>query len=178
MLSEITFSKLPSALRHASAHPRPRRFSSRWRRPPTRQRSPRRLPTALSTAVTSPPSASASMAVMLQFPLGDVVVDLYDEGEPAKICESFTRLCARKYYHGCLVYQVQSGCLAQTGDPSGTGKGGCCSQHDEDASTPRFIRHAPSEDRQKHDRAGLVSVVSMGSQGNEHVYGSQFFFTL
>ena len=61
------------------------------------------------------------MAVMLQFPLGDVVIDLYDEGEPAKICESFTRLCARKYYHGCLVYQVQSGCLAQTGDPSGTG---------------------------------------------------------
>ena len=54
---------------------------------------------------------------MLQFPLGDVVIDLYDEGEPAKICESFTRLCARKYYHGCLVYQVQSGCLAQTGDP-------------------------------------------------------------
>ncbi len=52
------------------------------------------------------------MAVMLQFPLGDVVVDLYDEGEPATICESFTRLCARKYYHGCLVYQVQAGCLA------------------------------------------------------------------
>ena len=35
------------------------------------------------------------MAVMLQFPLGDVVVDLYDEGEPSRICESFTRLCAR-----------------------------------------------------------------------------------
>ena len=118
------------------------------------------------------------MAVMLQFPLGDVVVDLYDEGEPARICESFTRLCARKYYHGCLVYQVQAGCLAQTGDPSGTGKGGCCAQHNEDKSTQRFIRHAPSDDRQKHDRAGLVSVVSMGAQGNEHVYGSQFFFTL
>ena len=118
------------------------------------------------------------MAVMLQFPLGDVVIDLYDEGEPAKICESFTRLCARKYYHGCLVYQVQSGCLAQTGDPSGTGKGGCCSQHNEDSSKPRFIRHTPTDDRQKHDRAGLVSVVSMGSQGNDHLYGSQFFFTL
>ena len=118
------------------------------------------------------------MAVMLQFPLGDVVVDLYDEGEPARICESFTRLCARKYYHGCLVYQVQSGCLAQMGDPTGTGKGGCCSQHNEDAAFPRFIRHAPSDDRQKHDRAGLVSVVSMGSQGNDHLYGSQFFFTL
>ena len=118
------------------------------------------------------------MAVMLQFPLGDVVIDLYDEGEPARICESFTRLCARKYYHGCLVYQVQAGCLAQMGDPTGTGKGGCCSQHNEDAASPRFIRHAPSDDRQKHDRAGLVSVVSMGSQGNDHLYGSQFFFTL
>ena len=117
------------------------------------------------------------MAVMLQFPLGDVVVDLYDEGEPARICESFTRLCARKYYHGCLVYQVQSGCLAQTGDPSGTGKGGCCASHHE-GDAQRFIRHTPTDDRQKHDRAGLVSVVSMGSQGNEHVYGSQFFFTL
>ena len=118
-----------------------------------------------------------NMAVMLQFPLGDVVIDLYDEGEPAKICESFTRLCARKYYHGCLVYQVQSGCLAQTGDPSGTGKGGCCASHHE-GDAQRFIRHTPTDDRQKHDRAGLVSVVSMGAQGNEHVYGSQFFFTL
>ena len=117
------------------------------------------------------------MAVMLQFPLGDVVVDLYDEGEPSRICESFTRLCARKYYHGCLVYQVQSGCLAQTGDPTGTGKGGCCASHHE-GDAQRFIRHTPSDDRRKHDRAGLVSVVSMGSSGNEHLYGSQFFFTL
>jgi len=117
------------------------------------------------------------MAVMLQFPLGDVVIDLYDEGEPAKICESFTRLCARKYYHGCLVYQVQSGCLAQTGDPSGTGKGGCCASHHE-GDAQRFIRHTPTDDRQKHDRAGLVSVASMGAQGNDHLYGSQFFFTL
>jgi cyclophilin family peptidyl-prolyl cis-trans isomerase len=118
-----------------------------------------------------------AMAVMLQFPLGDVVVDLYDEGEPSRICESFTRLCARKYYHGCLVYQVQSGCLAQTGDPSGTGKGGCCASHHE-GDAQRFIRHTPTDDRQKHDRAGLVSVASMGSSGNEHLYGSQFFFTL
>ena len=41
-------------------------------------------------------AAAAAMAVMLQFPLGDVVVDLYDEGEPARICESFTRLCSRR----------------------------------------------------------------------------------
>ena len=121
------------------------------------------------------------MAVMLQFPLGDVVVDLFDEGEGSTLCESFAQLCARKHYHGCLVYQVQPGCLAQLGDPSGTGTGGCCGAalaHGVDAAADRFMRHTPSEDRPKHDRAGLISLVSMGSQNGEHLYGSQFFFTL
>ena len=101
------------------------------------------------------------MAVMLQFPLGDVVVDLYDEGEPSRICESFTRLCAGKYYHGCLVYQVQKG--SQTGDPR---NGPRAVARPITKRRARFIRHTPTDDRQKHDRAGFAQC-QYGLAGND-----------
>jgi peptidyl-prolyl cis-trans isomerase-like 4 len=33
-------------------------------------------------------------------------------------------LCKIKYYNNCLFYNVQRNFIAQTGDPTGTGKGG------------------------------------------------------
>ncbi len=37
---------------------------------------------------------------------------------------NFLKLCAIKYYNGVLFYNVQSDFVIQTGDPTGTGKGG------------------------------------------------------
>lgn len=36
----------------------------------------------------------------------------------------FIRLCKIKYYNNCLFYNVQRNFIAQTGDPTNTGKGG------------------------------------------------------
>ncbi len=34
------------------------------------------------------------------------------------------RVCRIKYYNNCLFYNVQPNFIAQTGDPTGTGRGG------------------------------------------------------
>lgn len=33
-------------------------------------------------------------------------------------------MCRTKYYNNCIFYNVQQNFLVQTGDPTGTGKGG------------------------------------------------------
>ena len=61
------------------------------------------------------------MAVMLQTSVGDLVIDLYADDPSQSVCASFTKLASRGYYDGCLVYNVQPNCLAQSGDPTATG---------------------------------------------------------
>jgi len=63
------------------------------------------------------------MAVVVETTLGTFTVDLYTETRP-KLCKNFLKLCKVKFYHFCLFHNVQAGFLAQTGDPTGTGRGG------------------------------------------------------
>ena len=127
------------------------------------------------------------MALMFQCSVGDIVVDLYPEDASRRVCANLVRLCEAKYYHGCLFYNVQPNCLAQSGDPTGTGTGGCCSgalARGGDAARERFVSWGPSRGQaaRKHDRAGLLCVAAMGKvgggSGEARWYGSQFFFTL
>jgi peptidyl-prolyl cis-trans isomerase-like 4 len=37
---------------------------------------------------------------------------------------NFIKLCKRKYYNNCLFHSVEKDFIAQSGDPSNTGKGG------------------------------------------------------
>ena len=39
--------------------------------------------------------------------------------------KNFLKLCKLKYYNNVLFYNVQQDFIAQTGDPTGTGRGGC-----------------------------------------------------
>lgn len=63
------------------------------------------------------------MAVLLETSLGNIVIDLYTKEAP-KTCLNFLKLCSIKYYNNCLFHSVQKDFIAQTGDPTGTGKGG------------------------------------------------------
>ena len=65
------------------------------------------------------------MALMFQLSVGDVVVDLFGDDAAKSVCANLVRLCEAKYYHGCLFYNVQPNCLAQAGDPTASGRGGC-----------------------------------------------------
>ncbi|KAM9496008.1 peptidyl-prolyl cis-trans isomerase-like 4 [Clarias gariepinus] len=111
------------------------------------------------------------MAVLLETTLGDIVVDLYTEERP-KACLNFLKLCKIKYYNYCLIHNVQRDFIIQTGDPTGTGRGGesvFCKLYGDQA---RFF-DAEKAPRIKHKKKGTVSMVNNGN--DQH--GSQFLIT-
>uniref|UniRef100_A0A915PUS3 Peptidyl-prolyl cis-trans isomerase n=1 Tax=Setaria digitata TaxID=48799 RepID=A0A915PUS3_9BILA len=63
------------------------------------------------------------MSVTLQTTLGDIKLELYCDLCP-KTCENFLALCASGYYDNCIFHRNIKDFMVQTGDPTGTGKGG------------------------------------------------------
>nr|KAJ3418526.1 Peptidyl-prolyl cis-trans isomerase cyp10 [Polyrhizophydium stewartii] len=63
------------------------------------------------------------MSVTLHTDLGDIKIEVFCEAVP-KAAENFLALCASGYYDGCLFHRNIKGFMVQTGDPTGTGKGG------------------------------------------------------
>lgn len=104
------------------------------------------------------------MAVILHTDYGDIKLELFCEQCP-KSCENFLALCASDYYNGCVFHRNIKGFMLQTGDPTGTGKGGNSIWGDkfEDELT----------DTLKHNVRGVVSMANNGPDSN----GSQFFIT-
>ena len=140
------------------------------------------------------------MSVVIETTQGDLTVDLFTKERP-KTCLNFLKLCKTKAYNLNLFHTVQPDFIAQTGDPTGTGRGGesIFSQlygeqvrdRYSDAALPQrsekrlqcfVIRcnfqaryfEAESIPRIKHTKHGLISMVNCG----DNVVGSQFFFTL
>lgn len=62
-------------------------------------------------------------SVTLHTDLGNLKIELFCESCP-KACENFLALCASDYYNGVLFHRNIKGFIVQTGDPTGTGKGG------------------------------------------------------
>merc|ERR1711953_1655161 len=112
------------------------------------------------------------MSVVIETTQGDITVDLFLRDRP-KTCMNFLKLCKTKAYNLNLFHTVQSDFIAQTGDPSGTGRGGktiFCQLYGGQAK----YYEAETIPRIKHTKQGLVSMVNCG----ENVLGSQFFITL
>jgi peptidyl-prolyl cis-trans isomerase-like 3 len=63
------------------------------------------------------------MSVTLHTSLGDLKIEVFCEAVPTA-AENFLALCASGAYDGCLFHRNIKGFMAQTGDPTGTGKGG------------------------------------------------------
>lgn len=63
------------------------------------------------------------MSVLLETSVGDIVIDLYTDECPMT-CRNFLKLCKAKYYNGVVFHNVQKDYIIQTGDPTGTGRGG------------------------------------------------------
>ncbi|XP_063372454.1 peptidyl-prolyl cis-trans isomerase-like 3 [Cydia amplana] len=102
------------------------------------------------------------MSVTLHTDVGDIKIELFCEQCP-RTCENFLALCASDYYNGCLFHRNIKGFIVQTGDPSGTGKGG----------TSIWGKKFEDEFREdlKHNARGMVSMANNGPNTN----GSQFF---
>ncbi|GFR80562.1 peptidyl-prolyl cis-trans isomerase-like 4 [Elysia marginata] len=88
-------------------------------------------------------------------------------------CLNFLKLCKIKFYNFSLFHSVQSNLVAQTGDPTATGRGGESIFARLYGEQARFFDMEVSP-RIKHIQRGLVSMVNNGSG----MHGSQFFITL
>jgi cyclophilin family peptidyl-prolyl cis-trans isomerase len=92
---------------------------------------------------------------------GDITIDLFSEKTP-KTVNNFVFLSKQGFYEGVIFHRVIEDFMAQTGDPTGTGRGGPGYQFEDE-----FHREL------KHDKPGIVSMANAGSNTN----GSQFFIT-
>merc|ERR1712086_286822 len=97
--------------------------------------------------------------------MGSITFELYVKEAP-KTCKNFHELASRGYYNGVVFHRVIKNFMAQSGDPTGTGKGG------------QSIYGTKFEDEVtrtlKHTGAGILSMANSGPNSN----GSQFFVTL
>jgi len=109
---------------------------------------------------------------------GEVMVELYDKRAPRTV-ENFVGLATGErtwqnpetgeeveeepLYDDVLFHRVIDGFMVQTGDPTGTGRGG-----------PGYEFDDEFHDELRHDGAGVVSMANSGPNTN----GSQFFITL
>jgi cyclophilin family peptidyl-prolyl cis-trans isomerase len=92
---------------------------------------------------------------------GDIVVELYADKVPATV-NNFVFLARDGYYDGVTFHRVIANFMAQTGDPTGTGRGG-----------PGYKFSDEFEPSLRHDGPGVLSMANAGPNTN----GSQFFIT-
>ena len=93
---------------------------------------------------------------------GKIVIELYLDKAP-KTVGNFTKLAKQGFYNGIIFHRVIPGFMAQTSDPTGTGRGG-----------PGYTFEDEFAPGLKHDGPGVVSMANAGPNTN----GSQFFITL
>jgi peptidyl-prolyl cis-trans isomerase-like 4 len=113
------------------------------------------------------------MSVLLNTSAGDLVIDLYTDSCPIAT-KNFLKLCKIKFYNNCLFYNVQQNFVAQTGDPTGTGKGGNSIYGIVNGDAGYF-----KDEVVKGRKLNKVGLVVMAHSGNkEDSNRSQFFITL
>ena len=91
---------------------------------------------------------------------GEFVIQLYPDKAPVTV-NSFVFLANQGYFDGVTFHRVLDGFMAQTGDPTGTGRGG-----------PGYIFENEDSDL-RFDKEGVVAMANAGRDTN----GSQFFIT-
>ncbi|MCJ1484270.1 heme binding [Schaereria dolodes] len=103
--------------------------------------------------------------IALDTTMGLIILELYNDHAP-KTCRNLATLAQRGYYNNVIFHRIIPNFMLQTGDPTGTGRGGSSIYGDkfEDEIHPSL----------KHTGAGILSMANSGPNTN----GSQFFITL
>lgn len=102
------------------------------------------------------------MSVTLICSFGNLDIELYVREAP-RTCRNFLELCKSGYYDGITFHRLIPNFICQSGDPTGTGKGG------ESIYGPMFEDEMSA--KLSHDRRGMVSMANFGRNTNT----SQFF---
>lgn len=92
---------------------------------------------------------------------GRMVLDLFQDEAPRTV-NNFVFLARNHFYDGVVFHRVLDGFMAQTGDPTGSGRGG-----------PGYKFPDEFDDELHHDYEGILSMANAGPNTN----GSQFFIT-
>eukprot|EP00128_Syssomonas_multiformis_P002243 Colp12_sorted_trinity150504_noHs@20282 len=111
------------------------------------------------------------MSVILETSLGNITIDLHVEHCP-NTCLNFLKLCKIKYYNFCLIHTVLRDFSFQTGDPTGTKKGGSSIWGELYGPQARYFEDE-IKPFLKHRNVGTVSMANAGKGLN----ASQFFIT-
>lgn len=98
---------------------------------------------------------------ILETDKGAITINLFEDKVP-KTVNNFVFLSEAGYYDGVIFHRVIDNFMAQTGDPTGTGRGG-----------PGYSFVDEFHRDLKHDKPGIVSMANAGPNTN----GSQFFIT-
>jgi cyclophilin family peptidyl-prolyl cis-trans isomerase len=107
------------------------------------------------------PYKTDNPVAVIETTLGRIAVELFPKEAPDTVA-NFLKLVDKKYYDGVLFHRVIPGFMVQTGDPTGTGRGG-----------PGWTILDEFHPRLRHDKAGVVSMANAGPDTG----GSQFFIT-
>ena len=100
---------------------------------------------------------------VIESTMGKIVIELYKDKVP-KTVDNFIKLTKKGFYNGVIFHRVIPGFMIQTGDPTGTGRGG-----------PGYTIEDEFSPDLKHNAAGIVSMANVGLPNTN---GSQFFITL
>ena len=92
---------------------------------------------------------------------GDITIHLHADKAPITV-NNFVFLARQHFYDGVTFHRVIKDFMAQTGDPTGTGRGGP-GYHFADEINPAL----------EHDSEGVVAMANAGRNTN----GSQFYIT-
>jgi peptidyl-prolyl cis-trans isomerase B (cyclophilin B) len=91
-----------------------------------------------------------------------VIVLRLNASQAPRTVNNFVCLADDGYYNGIAFHRVIKDFMVQTGDPTGTGRGG-----------PGYTFKDEFDPKLKHDRPGVLSMANAGPNTN----GSQFFIT-
>jgi len=105
--------------------------------------------------------AETSLYAIIETNKGKIKVELYADKVPLTVA-NYVNLVKRGYYDGIVFHRVIQDFMVQTGDPTGTGKGG-----------PGYKFKDEFDSSLKHDGPGVLSMANAGPGTN----GSQFFIT-
>jgi peptidyl-prolyl cis-trans isomerase SDCCAG10 len=75
----------------------------------------------MSSVYTLEPATAGKVLVTTTH--GEIEVELWSKEAP-KACRNFVQLCLEGYYDNCIFHRIIKEFMIQTGDPTGTGKGG------------------------------------------------------
>jgi cyclophilin family peptidyl-prolyl cis-trans isomerase len=92
---------------------------------------------------------------------GEIKIDLFADKVPNTV-NNFVFLAQAGFYDGVIFHRVIDNFMAQTGDPTGTGRGG-----------PGYAFGDEFHKDLKHSKPGILSMANAGPNTN----GSQFFIT-